>query len=177
MRELAAIKVKIGIKKSGRNAGHHQYPDFGQLLAVRNSGMDWARYVDVHGESWHYDNVSGHRDDDVDSPFGNWDGMLIVPVEFADQAVQMFPDVVSRLTETECGDFYDNRCHVHEPEFHESKDVLQAMAAKRQLEIAETPEDVKALDPDDKTPGIVRNERRRWTDFKGKAGIEFKEKA
>ena len=117
MRELAAIKVKIGIKKTGRNAGHHEFPDFNRLPIVQTSGMDWSRYVDAYGESWHYDKVSGHRDDDVDSPFGNWDGMLIVPVEFADEAVQMFPELVSRLTEMECGEFYDSRCHANESEF------------------------------------------------------------
>ena len=173
MRELAAIKVRIGIKKSGAKAGHHQYPDFGQLTCVIASGMDWSRYIDVYGESWHYDNISGHRDDDEDSPFGQQFGMLLVPVEFAEQAVAKFSDTVTRLAEAECESFYDTRTQTHAPRFHESVDRLQAIAAKRFLGIAETEDDRNALDPDHPSAGIVRNPRKTWTDFKKKCGLKL----
>ena len=174
MRELAAIKVKIGIKQTGGKAGQHQFPVFGQLPAVLASGMDWSRYVDVHGEGWHYDKVSGHRDDDPGSPFGNWDGMLLVPVEFAEQAVAAFPDIVTRLNEDEAKAFYDTRAHVHQPEFIEDTGKLQAMAAKRALGVEETEADKEALDPSHPSPGIVKNPRKTWTDFKKKCGMAFK---
>ena len=177
MRELAAIKVVIGLKASGRTAGHHQYPDFGQLACVLASGMDWSRYVDVHGDGWHYDKVSGHRDDDADSPFGTWFGMLLVPVGFAEQALAQFPDTVTQLTEAQCKTFYESRVTVRQPALIESVGTLQALAAKRQLDLPETEEDRQALDPDHPSPGITRNQRKTWADFKKKCGLRFKSPA
>lgn len=173
MRELAAIKVRIGIKTSGAKAGHHQYPDFGQLPCVVAGGMDWSRYVDLHGEGWHYDNISGHRDDDDDSPFGQQFGMLLVPAEFAEQAVAMFPATVSRLSESECSIFYESRVTARQPEFLENVETLQAIAAKRQIGLPETEADKDAINPDHPSPGIVRNPRKAWADFKQKCGLTF----
>ena len=174
MRELAAIKVVISLKTSGAKAGHHQYPDFGQLPCVIASGMDWSRYVDVHGEGWHYDKVSGHRDDDADSPFGQQFGMLLVPIEFVEQAVAKFPDTVTRLTEAQCKTFYESRVTARQPALLESVETLQAIAVKRQLGLEETEEDRQALDPDHPSPGITRNPRKTWADFKKKCGLTFK---
>ena len=177
MRELAAIKVRIGLKTSGAKAGHHQFPDFGQLPVVIAAGMDWSRYVDVMGTGWLYDKVSGHADDDADSPFGTWYGMLLVPVEFAAQAVAKFPDTVTRLTEAECKSFYETRVTAHMPALDENLQKLQTIAAKRQIGIAETQEDIDALDPDHPSPGITRNPRKTWADFKKKCGLTFKKPA
>lgn len=174
MRELAAIKVVIGTKQTGAQAGHHQYPDFGQLATVRGSGLDWSRYVDLHGEGWHYDNVSGHRDDDADSPFGHQFGMLLVPVEFAEQAAEKFPGVVTRLSEAECKAFYETRVTVHVPANIDDPGRLQAIAAKRQLGMAETQDDIDALDPDNPSPGITKNPRKTWAGFKKKCGLTLK---
>lgn len=173
MRELAAIKIKIGIKTSGAQAGHHQYPNFGDLACVIASGMDWARYVDVHGEGWHYDKVSGHRDDDADSPFGQQFGVLIVPEVFAAEAVARFQAIVW-MTQAECKTFYETRVTAHIPTLDEDANKLQAMAAKRQLGIEETEADRDALNPDHPSPGIVRNPRKTWADFKKKCGMTFK---
>ena len=174
MRELAAIKVRIGKKQAGPKAGDHQFPDFGQLACVIASGMDWSRYVDVRGEGWHYDKVSGHADDDADSPFGNWDGMLLVPIEFAEQAVAKFPGTVTRLSEVQCKTFYETRVTVRQPALLENVETLHAIVAKRQLGIEETEEDRQALDPDHPSPGITRNPRKTWADFKKKCGLTFK---
>ena len=177
MRELCAIKVTIGLKKTGGQAGHHEYPNFGQLPCVMASGMDWSRYVDVHGEGWQYDKVSGHRDDDADSPFGQQSGVLIVPADFAEQAAAAFPGTVERLTEPECKKFYEDRVTALMPAEVQDAEVLQAIAAKRQLGMTETAADRRALNPSDPAPGIRTNPRKKWTDFKKKCGMAFKEPA
>lgn len=175
MRHLTAIKIDIGLKESGSQAGHHKYPDFGQLAIVRGSGMDWSKYVDVNGEGWHYDKVSGHREDDAESPVGHQNGMLLVPEEFAAQAAARYPEVVVRMTEAEAKTFYEKRCHLHEPEQLEDGMVIQTIAAKRQLGIAETQADRDALDPAHPAPGIRTNRRKKWTDFKKRCGLKFTE--
>ncbi len=175
MRELAAIKVSIGLKTTpGTASGQHKYPDFGTIEVVRRSGLNWSRYVDVYGTGWHYCRKSGHADNDpeIGSPVGHQHGMLLVPKEFADEAASVFTGV-EKMTDAEAKSFYEARCMIGAVETIESAEVLQTIAAKRQLGIEETEQDRRALDPDDPTPGIVRNERATWTGFKKAAKIKI----
>ncbi len=167
--------MKIDLKTSASGAGNHDYPAFNQLPAVKRAGMDWAKYIDVYGGGWHYDHVSGHKDDAPESPHGFHFGVMCVPEDFADEAVAAFPESVIRLTEVEMADFYDTRSHIHDPEESNSANILQAIYAKRQLGLAESPTDIKALDPDDPTPGIVKNKNKTWAGHKIERGIKFKE--
>ena len=173
-RSLAAIKVVIRLRPDGRA----QYPDFNSLQTVIDSGSDWSQYVDRDGEGWHYDSLSGHVDDDVDSPRGTQFGMLLIPQSFATEALAAFPADITVLTETQCQDFYDNRAHSHEREEIEDENVLRVIDLRERLTRGNTPrrpEDVKALDPKDPAPGLQKNPNRFWTDYKAKRGIVFQE--
>ena len=172
--ELVPIKISISIKSTGAAAGQHLYPDFGAMEAVRRSGLNWSRYIDIYGTGWHYCRKSGHTDDDpaIGSPAGHQHGMLLVPKAFADQAVAAFAEV-EKMTEAEAKSFYESRCMVGAVETVDNADVLTAMAAKRQLGIEETDQDRRALDPNDPTPGIIKNERATWTGFKKTAKFKI----
>ena len=54
---LVPLLVKITL---GPN-GHAKYPAFNTLAVVQASGLDWSKYIDVHGSGWLYDSV-GHRE-------------------------------------------------------------------------------------------------------------------
>jgi hypothetical protein len=173
MRDLVPIKVKIGLKSNG----HAKYPNFNQLYTVQVKGMDWAHYVDTMGLSWHYDKTSGHKEDTADSPFGQQWGMLIVPKEFADEAILAFPDTVSKMTEVECEDFYDNKAHAHEPDELVDEIALKAFEIKEKMGVSLSSEEKikkdKALDPNDPTPGIKKNLNKKWVDFKALKGVNI----
>lgn len=188
MPTLTAIKVKIGLRPNG----HHDHPNFGQLAVVQASGLDWAKYVDVNGLGWHYDSISGHQDDDPGSPFGTWLGMLVIPEQFAIEALAEFPTLVTRLTETQCEAFYDNKAHIREEEFRRDEPVLSGIDKDLRLtreilaedrtnaraiaRLAEIQAELKrALDPDHESPGVRRNLNRKWATKKTKASITYKE--
>jgi hypothetical protein len=168
-RELVGLKVKIGLKKNG-NA---DYPNFGTLLAVINSGMNWAKYVDIEGLGWHYD-CCGHKEEGADSPLGQQWGLLIIPEAFANQAVAAFPTVCTKLTEAELEDFYDNHAHVDDPDEDISSPILQNIKAKNDLGIALTAQQLKAIDPNDSTPGIRINRQKKWADYKQVVGVTIR---
>jgi hypothetical protein len=170
MRDLVSIKVKI---EKRTDNGHHKYPDFSQLQVVKDAGMDWSRYVDVYGLGWHYDKKCGHNEEDASSPFGMQWGVLIVPKEFADQAVSMYPELVSKLDETGLQEFYDNRAHAHEQDEILDTDVLQAIKVKQDLGLALTAGQQEALDPEKDMPGIRKNKRKIWADYKLLTGVKI----
>lgn len=184
MRNLVPIKVKIGLhqKFSEDNSGKHKpgqakYPDFNSMKIVKDSGLDWSVYVDVMGLQWHYDKCCGHKEEDGSSPHGMQWGMLIVPKEFADQAIATFPDEISKLTETELEDFYDNRAHAHEPDNKVNQKALEEFDAQiragRTLSAKDKTRHIKAMDPNDDTPGITKNKKKKWKDFKELVGVEI----
>ena len=166
-KQLVPLKVKIGLG----NDGAAKYPEFNTLSAVKNAGMDWSKYIDTHGLSWHYDNTSGHAETTADSPRGQQWGMLIIPKVFADEAIAAFPDECSKMTEAECQDFYDTKAHAHEPDELFDQQVLDGIKSKKDLGLALTPMQIKAADPNDSTPGIRKNENKFWADFKAKHSI------
>ena len=177
MRDLVALKIKIGLKgkdwTKAEERGHALYPNFNQLQSVINSGMDWSNYVDTYGEGWHYDKKCGHKQEDETSLKGMQWGMLIVPKEFADEAVATFPQVCSVVNEAELEDFYDNRAHAHEPDERIDDVVLKGIEGKKILGKSLTPGQERALDPEDDTPGIRKNHRRYWKDYKAKQGVNI----
>jgi hypothetical protein len=188
--ELAAIRVKILRKPNG----HADYPKFGQLPSVQETGMDWSKYVDIYGIGWLYDKVSGHDDEDVDSPRGQQWGVLLIPEVFANEAVAQFPDRCQRLTEAETADFYDNKTNIHVDEEVVDADILKSYQIQiellKTLEAEATSQEKvklqqqlanikvkakKAIDPDDDAPGLRKNPLARWSSAKAKRGITFKE--
>ncbi len=168
-RTLAAIKVTIGQDGSGA-----RYPEFNRLPAVQQSGKDWAYYVDQEGLSWHYDHCCGHKTATSDSPYGTQFGVLIIPEDFAIQAVNTFPGIVVRLTEAELEAFYDTHGHGHENEVNIDNDVLWGLQLVEARGINLSADQLKALDPDDRRPGITKNTRRFWKDFKAEVDVEIR---
>ena len=173
MAELVGIKVKIGLKPNG----HAKYPDFNQLPSVNDRGMDWSFYVDAYGSGWQYDKTSGHRDNTDDSPQGQQWGMLLVPETFADEAVVAFSEDVALLTELEIEDFYNNKAHIYDEEEDIDQSILEKIKLKQDLNIPLTTQQQKALDPEDDTPGIRKNKKKNWVDYKKLKKITVKEKA
>lgn len=163
--DLVPIKIKIGLKENGQA----QYPNFNQLTAV--GGMDWSKYIDVNGSGWLYD-CCGHKEQEVGSPMGQQWGVILVPKVFADEAVAAFPSEVTKLTEVEVSDFYDNKHAKDFPDEEIDNDILQGIKLKQDLGQQLTLQQVKALDPDDDTPGVRKNKRKVWTDYKALKAIK-----
>lgn len=173
MKNLVPIKVKIGLKLNG----HAEYPNFNAISVL--GGADWSKYVDKEGLGWHYDKKSTHQDDTIDSPQGTQYGVLVVPKEFAKEALERFPSEVTRLSEIELQDFYDNKAHAHEADEKIDEEALKPFEMKEKMRVILTPEEetkkAKALDPNDDTPGITKNKRKKWADLKVKSGVEIDE--
>lgn len=168
--ELVALRVKIGLNGNG----YHDFPKFNQITSSLRGDVDWSIFVDRFG-GWHYDQVSGHDHEDAGvSERGNWNGMLMVPNDFAQAAVTMFPSTCSIIVETEAEDFYNNRGHIRDAEIKEDTTVLQAIAAKEALSIAQDQSDVDALNPDHPATGRRRNKKKTFAGFKTEQGITVK---
>jgi hypothetical protein len=168
--KLVPLHVLIGLEDNGM----HKFPAFNDIPNVIRGNSDWSHFVDRFG-SWHYDSQCGHADHDPENgtPVGMWCGMVLVPKNFADAAVEKFPDECSVMSEADAEKFYDERAHAHQPEINDSTDVLQAIAAKRALGIDDSDEDVNALDPDHPAAGRRRNKTKTWKGFKKQRGIEL----
>lgn len=169
-RQLTPIKVIIRLKSNG----HAKYPDFNLLTVVQASGMDWARYIDNYGLGWHYDKTCGHKEDTIESPIGTQLGVLIIPEEFAEEAIEEFPEDCFGMTEVELEDFYNNKAHSHEPDEVFDMSVLEGIQVKHSLGIPLTTQQQDAIDPDKDVPGIRKNKKRYWADFKKSAGVTIK---
>ena len=127
--ELVPIKVVIGLRANGE-ADH---PDFSPLPAVVNSGLHWDYYLMRNGGGWMYDNACGNAEQDDDSPLGEWHAMLLIPSDFADQAVAAF-DNITYQTEAEATAFYENRHKAKTPRLNRDPAVLQGLLAEIQLQ-------------------------------------------
>ena len=176
MPTLIPIKVKIGLRPNG----HADHPDWTQLPLI-NIDQDVKRYVPF---GWVYDKASGHDEArtgaaDWDSPVGFQWGCLLVMQVFADEALVAFPALVTKLSEAEYQDFYDNKAMGHLPENRTDVQVLQALQIELDLKeklaqdtTALKAKIAKAIDPaDDTEPGIKKNTDRKWVDLKAKRGI------
>lgn len=92
--------------------------------------------------------------------------IYVIPAANTDLILAAGLTDVAGMTEVELEDFWDNKSHANEPDQFEDEDALQAIAAKRQLGISESAQDVRALDPDDEHFGIRKNRRKSWARFK-----------
>lgn len=152
------------------------YPDFNRIDSSIRKDMPWSHYIDKIGIGWHYDKVENIG-------LGNDTGACCTLVEkdFADAAVNLFPDVVQIMSESEWESFYDARSHVRDPEEFLDTETLQGILARIELEekqAAPPPSQsildrrAKALDPSDTTtPGIRKNENKTWQGLKGRVKI------
>lgn len=172
------MKVPLRIKiKQGANG--LVYPDLNQVASELRKHMEWTKYVDLCG-GWHYDKPSGHGEVDGYNPDPEiWFGVIVVDADFADAAEALYPELCDVLTEAEFEVYHDERAHAHEPEHKYNPDVMNGIRAKYGIAGALTHADPlitsvadrEALDPSHPAPGVVRNRRRRYADFKLNRGI------
>lgn len=170
---LVPIKIKI---TRGARSGQlvNIYPDFNKLRPEVRDNMDWSLFFDSKGIGWHYDKLSGFGESDEfnDDP-GVQYGCTCVPLAFAEEAVTTFPDLVEIIDEEEFEAFYDDRSHVNEPEEIIDESILNALNVKLQMGMVQSFSDENALNPDHPSPGIRKNHRKRWADFKNKGKIKI----
>lgn len=161
---LVPIKVKIGLRPNG----HADHPDWYKLPLAKN--MEPATQM---SSGWHYDKTSGHKESSFDSPIGMQWGLLFVTPLFAKEAKEIFPDLITELTEVEAQDFWNNKCTAHIPENKVDVNILQALQIELVLR-TELKQDItilkekitKALDPNDIEPGLRTNQQKRFVDAK-----------
>lgn len=170
---LVPLKVIIGLKDNK----HAKYPEFGNVLSELGISADWCYYVDRFG-GWHYDHC-GHDDHDPEygSPVGVQIGMLLVPSEFAEKAVAMFPDQCSIMDESEAESFYNTRAHAHEDEVFDNVEAMNALVARKSLGEDVSKEIANALDPDHPASGRRRNKTKTWQGYKRQRGVEIHHEA
>ncbi len=177
-RDLVALKLIVGTDPV---TGHAEYPNFNLVSTTIRKGMDWSKYLDVFGGGMHYDKTCGHKDESVESPYGEQVCCMCVPQDFATEALNLFPAKVSELTPVEFEVFYDEKAHAHEPDETINDNALNGLNAQRTLKVA-VGEDVtaldvrirKALDPNDITEaGVKKNVKKTWNDAKTAEGINL----
>ncbi len=176
MRTLVPLKIKVGLDEI---TGYAKYPNFnlGVNPSIRK-GLDWSKYIDVHGGGMHYDKTCGHKEDSVDSPYGQQWCCMCVPSDFANAAVAAFPGEVSIISEVDFEAFYNDKAHAHEPDDILDTEALNGLNAQRQLMVARGTEvaalDVKitrALDNTNPERGVRKNPNKTWADVKKAKGI------
>lgn len=181
MRELVGLMIDVGQHET---SGHAQYPDFNKITPATRKGMDWSKYIDVHGSGMHYDKTCGHQDDG-DTPYGHQCCCICVPADFAAEALSLFPGTVKECSDMEFEVFYDTKAHAHEADQHVDTDTLNGLAAQRSLMAmlgqGTDALDVKitrALDPANETEmGVRTNNNKTWKQVSAKRGITVKKVA
>lgn len=176
MRNLVALRFQAGLhternKEKGWEIGHAKYPDFNQIDIDVRRGMDWCCYIDTFGIGMQYDKGCGHKEESLDSPFGEQCCVVAVLPDFADAALVLFPDDLTELTSVEFEDFYNNKAHAHESTEHVDGDVLDAIEQKEKLGLS-VPEKTDAMDVNSEVRGIRKNHNKIWTDKKIKVNAD-----
>ncbi len=185
---VVPLKVKIGLRPNG----HADHPDWTKLPLAQtgpgNSVENAAAHMKFLG-GWKYDKTSGHVDDTPDSPVGQQFGMIFVTEQFATEAEAEFPGIITRLTEAEAIDFWDNKAHAHLDENRRDAGVIDGLVAELRLvqAVARTgnAEDQarlvalkgkirNAIDPDHAEPGLRRNMEKRWALRQSTSGVVLK---
>jgi len=166
MINLVPLKIKI----LQNDDGSCKYPELNNITAANRGNVDWTKYIDKFG-GWHYDKTSGHAEETVGSPLGEWHGLVFMPTEFAKEAVSLFPETCSELPEVEAEEFYNTKAHVKDPEENIDIDVVTGIKLKQDLGLTLTTDQTKAIDPNDDTVGITKNKRKVFADFKVVAAI------
>ena len=172
--DLVPLRVKIRYgKHSATGKKQHLFPNFNQLPSNLRGDMDWSEYIDVYGTGWHYDNKSGIGEVDSVNPDPDiWFGCFCVPLDFATAAVALFPADVEIVNEVAFENFYNNRAHDHVPAIADDIEALQALKIRIELGNLQKidQEYIKAMDPDDTTPGRTRNPTKTWEGCKTNCG-------
>lgn len=160
------IKIRYG-QRPGRPEHGYLYPDFDQVSDVIRKGMRWQKYLDTYGSGWIYDGLSDVGDTDTYSsdPSVRF-GLVLVPVDFADAALALYPEDCEELTEVQVEEFVDQRAFYNRD--IEERDQAALLEAQL-LQARGRPEDIvkvnKILDPNDSTPGVRISKLARWAEY------------
>lgn len=176
--DLIPIKVKIGLRSNG-HADHPQWT----LLPMINNEEEQKQHIPF---GWIYDKSCGHAESRIennswDSPVGMQWGCLLVTNQFAQEAIATFPHLVTEIDEVEFADFYDKKSRAHMSENDYNIQVLEGLKLEHDLKLINN-EDLtevkqriaKAVDKNDLSPGIVKNNEKTWTDKKVKLDVTIK---
>jgi hypothetical protein len=174
--ELVGLIFQAGLHEEddlskGWRKGNAKYPDFNLVDPSLRRNMDWCYFVDSLGVGALYDTESGHKQHSIDSPVGEQTCVVTVPQDFATDALAKCPGV-RQLTPAEFEDFYDNKAHVTDLEEVKDDGVLEMIEAKEKAGLP-VPEKTNAHNPNRKEPGIRKNLRKRWKDFKSTIEVEI----
>lgn len=152
------VPIKIRVKRGKQG---YVYPDFNKISNEIRQRHGWERYLDNFGLGMNYDEV-------VHIKLGaqEMDCMTVVPEDFANEAVKLFPDLVTIQTEEQWEEFYNNRVKINEPDTLYDNDALWTISLKSQLGFIEDQDDANAKDPLHPARGVRRNFRRKWKDYK-----------
>ena len=160
------IKVKIGLRANG----HADHPDWTQLQYCKDN-LTYRPGQEMGG--WKYDKTSGHKEATGDSPMGQQLGMLIVPQEFATQAITKWPDLITQMSEAEAQTFYDTKVTAHIPENRHDLSTLQGLKTEYDLMVileqdttAIKAKITDAINPNHAEAGIKKQAGKTWTDAK-----------
>lgn len=183
--DLVPLKIDIGLKlEGGRQV--HAHPDFNKIPAHLRGGMDWSYFLTGINGGPFYDHCCGHHevdDEDPTDPFCNtkvgcWHAMILVPKDFADEALKLFgpngtlvKDQVEEVDAEDFEEFYNKRHATRIPEQEIDEKRLASIKAKQDVGASLTKDDEDALDPEKPTPGIKKNPLKRWKDRQKKQGI------
>ena len=163
------VPIKVILKR--RANGEADWPDLNIIEASKRDNKPWSKFIDSNGISWLYDKI-----DNLGTGAANGTACTLVPKDFADAAVLAYSTLVSIISEADFEIFYEERAVVRMPTEFLDTDVLQGIAARKQLEdLGEAPAPsaeiiaarAKCLDPTEQNfRGIRKNLRKKWDDAK-----------
>lgn len=168
--KVVPIKVKVGVMLDNRP----KFPDWQMLpIAEKKSPVEEMYF------EWMFDKT-GYKENTSHSPYGMQWAIRLVSKKFAKQAIDVFPEEITVLTEKELEEFWNTRITFHLPDQLHDADELVALNARLnimklidsdQTEVRGRIE--KALDPDDPALGVRKHPFKKWEDFKKKNNIEI----
>jgi len=186
--ELVPLRLKVrqgagAPDAQGRVFNAWLYPDLDAVPSELRGGVAWQAFIDRFGTHLIDNCCEFHEVDDYNTEHGMKYTGFLVPPEFADSAVARFPDQCEILSETEWEEFHDHRVTCHMPDEIVDANTLNAIRAKHGIPsgpltptAAMTAAERKAIDPNDPTPGVVKNTRKYWKDVKAKRQITIRAK-
>jgi hypothetical protein len=183
MAELVGIKVIIGRVPTATGV-KNLYPNFNRIHSTLRAHMDWSSYIDSFGSGWHYDEIAPFGTSDPESPgTDEMFGVIAVPEEFAREAVRLFPDTVSTVDEVEFTRLFETRTKSSAPDTFIDTPRLDQLRSRYGIVgpiddpaalALMSPEDRRAVDPNDPAPGIVNNPDKTVSRYTQKTGHTIK---
>ncbi len=166
MTDLVPIKVRID-RKATKSGARNDYPDFNQIDFWLRKGMDWSSYLDEYGSGMIYGSEAEGDD------FKQY-CIMCVPEDFALAALVLFSDQIEEIDEDTLDIWYETK---GPGKRHEENlvniEALQEIKLREDFGQDMSTIKLKALDPKDKTPGVIENPHKTWARRKATLRIEI----